>query len=101
MIDDEDIVARRDDRPKVTRRRKVAQRGRGVKSDWENARTCVSHNSCPLKTLTQTTGRYVNTLDPVNPDAVAAVTTPRPTATVIADAPRIVSLLGPSPLPTC
>ena len=54
------------------------------------------HNDCPLKAH-ETAGSYANTLNPLNPDAVAVVTTPRPTATVIVDAPRNVSLLGPSP----
>lgn len=39
VISDEDIVVRRDERPRFARRRKVAQRGRHPKNGWGNMKS--------------------------------------------------------------
>ena len=67
MIDDDAIVDRRDDRPKVARKRKVAQRGCDVKNDWGNAKMCVSRNDCPLKTLTRDNRKLCEHAGPCKP----------------------------------
>lgn len=55
---------------------------------YENV--CLPHMVSP-DSYEGTTGNYVNTMDPVNPDTVAAVTKLRPIATAIVDALLIVS----------
>ena len=52
VIEDTDIIARRDDRPKAIRKRKIAQRGRWEKSEWGNARTYVPQTDYPSQALT-------------------------------------------------
>ena len=52
VIEDTDIIARRDDRPKAVRKRKIAQRGRWEKSEWGNARTYVPQTDYPSQALT-------------------------------------------------
>ena len=44
-----------------------------------------SKTTAPSDSYARTTGSYASTLDPVNLDMVAAVTIPRPIATVIVD----------------
>jgi len=51
VIDDADIVARRDDHSKVGRKRKVAQRSRRRKNGWGNARMCVPEDDRPFGLL--------------------------------------------------
>jgi len=51
VIDDADIVTRRDDRSKVGRKRKVAQRSRHRKNGWGNARMCVLEDDHPFGLL--------------------------------------------------
>jgi len=53
VIDDVDVLARRDDRQKVARKRKVAQRGRRERSGWGNTRMYVPQTNCLLRTLMQ------------------------------------------------
>lgn len=46
VINDADIVTRRDDRSKVGRKRKVAQRSRRRRNGWGNARMWVPQYDC-------------------------------------------------------
>ena len=98
VINDEDIVTRRDEHSRVSRRRKVAQRSRR-KNGWGSARMCVPQNDCLSRPHVRTTGSYVNTLDRVNLDMVAVAMALRPFAIAIADAPQIVSPLSLTPPP--
>lgn len=94
VIDDADIISRRDNQQKLARKRKVAQRGYGEKSGWGNARMYVLQNYYAPRLLCLVTGTYVNILDLVNPDAAVAATILRAIATVIVVAPWNVSLPG-------
>ena len=51
VIDDADIIARRDDRPKVVRKRKIVQHVRGKNGGWGNARMYVPQTDCLLQIL--------------------------------------------------
>jgi len=93
VINDTDIISRRDNQQKPARKRKVAQRGYGEKSGWGNARMYVPKTIAPHRLLHVTPGGYVHTLGPVDSGVAAAAMTPRAIATATVDAPWIVRLL--------